>query len=287
MDRLAADPTRHIRAIREDRRRERRALTVEELRRLLFQTAREPRRYKLTGAERALLYRLAVESGFRRGELASLTRASFALDGPSPTVTVLASSSKRRREDILPLRPDTAEALRAHLVGKEASAPAFAVPSRNYAAKMLRCDAEAAGVDTAGLDFHSLRHTTATLLCKAGVHPRAAQAILRHSDVNLTLGRYTHLLVEDEAAALDRLPDLGEPPEAEAVRATGTEGTSAPGSIAYQRNSICVRPCAREGGFEQTPADPCGRKVQGNVSGRWESNPHGQLGRLRTPRRNC
>jgi len=36
------------------------------------------------------------------------------------------------------------------------------------------------------VDVHSLRHTFATLLSKAGVLPRMAQELMRHSDIRLT-----------------------------------------------------------------------------------------------------
>ncbi len=69
----------------------------------------------MSGPERAMLYRLAVETGLRAGELRSLIRSSFQLDGDKPTVTVAAAYSKRRREDILPLRPELVEELRLFL----------------------------------------------------------------------------------------------------------------------------------------------------------------------------
>src|SRR6185436_4222634 len=110
-------PLAHLQAqnARTDRRHDRRALSVEELRRLI-QTAHEgPVRFRISGAERAIIYQLAVESGLRANELRSRTRGSFDLDAAEPTVTVEAAYSKRRREDTLPLRPAMAAHLKAHL----------------------------------------------------------------------------------------------------------------------------------------------------------------------------
>ena len=45
--------------------------------------------------------------------------------------------------------------------------------------------------------FHDLRHTTATLLVRAGVDVHRVQRILRHKDLRTTLGTYAHLLTED------------------------------------------------------------------------------------------
>src|SRR6266852_318787 len=54
------------------------------------------------------------------------------------------------------------------------------------------------------LSFHSLRHTCATLLAKASVHPKVAQQILRHADVDTTLAIYTHVDLDDMREALSR-----------------------------------------------------------------------------------
>ena len=82
-----------------------------------------------------------------------------------------------------------------------------------------------------------MRHTFGTLLSKGGVTPRTAQAAMRHSDVNLTMQRYTDPKLLDVCGALDSLPALplagqgGQAGEtARAVRATGTE-SAAPESI--------------------------------------------------------
>jgi hypothetical protein len=57
-------------------------------------------------------------------------------------------------------------------------------------------------------DFHSLRHTTGTLLASAGVHPKVAQSIMRHSTIDLTMSRYMHTLIGQERTAVESLPDL-------------------------------------------------------------------------------
>jgi hypothetical protein len=60
------------------------------------------------------------------------------------------------------------------------------------------------------LRFHDLRHTTATLLLRAGVDPHRVQRIMRHRDLRTTLGTYGHLDVEDLRAAVASLPsDVG------------------------------------------------------------------------------
>ena len=57
-------------------------------------------------------------------------------------------------------------------------------------------------------DFHALRHTFITNMMKSGVTPKTAQALARHSTIDLTMNVYTSLTVTDQAAALSRLPGV-------------------------------------------------------------------------------
>jgi hypothetical protein len=63
-------------------------------------------------SDRAMLYTLAAFTGLRESELASLTPESFDLASDSPSITVAAAYSKRRRTDTALLRPDLAELAR-------------------------------------------------------------------------------------------------------------------------------------------------------------------------------
>ena len=55
-------------------------------------------------------------------------------------------------------------------------------------------------------DFHSMRHLFITSLERAGVSPKMAQTLARHSDIRLTLGVYTHVELPDCSAAIESLP---------------------------------------------------------------------------------
>jgi integrase len=74
--RALTNPIAHLEPlnVKADRRRDRRALSVDEVKRLLNATAEGPDRYGTTGPERRLLYWLALEMGLRSNELRSLTR---------------------------------------------------------------------------------------------------------------------------------------------------------------------------------------------------------------------
>lgn len=55
--------------------------------------------------------------------------------------------------------------------------------------------------------FHDLRHTHATLLLKAGIHPKIVQERLGHSSINVTLDTYSHVLPNLQEAVLDTIGD--------------------------------------------------------------------------------
>jgi integrase len=56
--------------------------------------------------------------------------------------------------------------------------------------------------------FHDLRHTHASLLIAAGVHPKAIQARLGHTSITTTLNRYGHLMPDAFAGVGERLDTL-------------------------------------------------------------------------------
>ncbi len=212
---------------KEDRRHDRRTVSLDELKRLIVVAEQGPVYQEMTGAMRALCYRLAVATGLRYGEIASILPESF--DWKAPAVTVAAAYTKNGQTATLPLPDDLADDLAAYVAPLEAKMPIFPLPAKGV--DMLRPDLAAAGiayVDASGLffDFHSLRCQTATLADAAGVSPRVVQRLMRHSTLELT-GRYTRPRAVDIEAAASRLPSLkpeGDMPEATVLAATGTDG---------------------------------------------------------------
>jgi len=278
--RASESPVAHLDGlnVKTDRRHERRALTVDELRWLLDITRNGPKRYGMTGVERVMLYRIAAETGFRANELRSLTRASFKLDGDKPSVTVQAGYSKRRREDMLPLRADTAADLHDFLSVKLPGVAMFNMPRADEVADMFKADLADAReawladatlpqerekrqassflcyCDAAGLyaDFHALRHTTGSLLAASGAHPKVAQSLMRHSDINLTMSLYTHTLAGQEADAVATLPRLDISPikQQAKAKATGTDNVQA-----VTGDSVLGRGLGWKGGKSRIPAN--------------------------------
>ena len=289
-DRRAGDnPLAHLSGgnVRLDRRHDRRELSREELAALLEAARSGPAMRGLSGPDRAMLYAVAAYTGLRASELASLEPGSFALDAESPTVTVQAGYSKRRRTDTLPLHPDLARELRGWLSARHADTPVW--PGRwakgKEAGVMLKADLERARNawvekaeddkerqrreaseflayrDGAGrcADFHALRHTFISTLARSGISPKVAQTLARHSTITLTMDRYTHTGLHDIATAVGSLPPLplpsGPTSEADELRATGTDGV--PGC------TLVAQPADRNG----HPEAPAGQKGAGNEQG--------------------
>src|SRR5262249_53585520 len=91
---------------------------------LLVEAARTGKEIEtFSGSDRAMMYVLAAWTGFRKGEIGSLTKRSFCLDGDPPTATVAACFSKRRREDTQVLHPEVARRIRSWLARKPVLGP--------------------------------------------------------------------------------------------------------------------------------------------------------------------
>ena len=241
--RTPTDPLAHLSKLNvsTDRRHDRRPLSPDEFQRLL-QAARSGKPIEgIRGPDRAMMYALAAWTGFRKGEIGSLTKRSLQLDADPPVATVEASFSKRRRRDTQVLHPELVRQLRAWLKKKSRLAPTtplFRISGRiaggidRKTHKMIQRDLaaarqkwiEEAETDSerakreasdflahknhAGLfaDFHSCRHLFITNLERAGIRPKMAQTLARHSDIRLTLGVYTHVDLPDQTAAIAALP---------------------------------------------------------------------------------
>jgi len=59
--------------------------------------------------------------------------------------------------------------------------------------------------------FHDLRHTSATLLLAAGVHPKVVQERLGHSQIGITLDTYSHVVPTMQREAAGKLDEMMRP----------------------------------------------------------------------------
>ena len=268
--RLERNPFAHLSRLngKVDVRVERRALESEELSRLIDATAHSTTTFRgLTGPDRSALYTLAVMTGLRANELASLTASSFDFQANPPTVTVEAENEKSGRGATLPLHPFVADKVTRWLTSRE-QASATPITETLWpgtwskkAAEMFRRDLDEArsiwlaevekiadehGRRTASkflkpenangevADFHALRHTFITMLASSGVHPKVAQQLARHSTITLTMDRYSHTRLVDLNTAVENLPSLARPERLMVDAATDT--LSAVDSVAVQDN---------------------------------------------------
>lgn len=78
--------------------------------------------------------------------------------------------------------------------------------SREWSRRMTRFLAERP--DGRRIRLHDLRHTHATLLLQAGVHPKIVSERLGHSKVSITLDVYSHALPTLQKEAASRLSEL-------------------------------------------------------------------------------
>lgn len=181
------------------------ALSEQELARLLAATPEGPGR---------LLLGFLADTGLRIGEALVLRWRN--LDLPAQRVRVESRIYRGREAPpkshygrrAVPLSAGLAAELRRHRLASPhsgeddhvfASAAGTCHAPENLYRRVLRPAAERAGLGVFG--FHSLRHTAASRLLRAGVSPKQLQIVLGHHSPAFTLAIYAHLLPSD-------LPDV-------------------------------------------------------------------------------
>ena len=194
-----------------DVRKKRRAMTVDEVERLLQVAAVLGRKSnKWNPGERVLIYRLLLGTGLRSTELSLLVPNQ--IDFERCRLTIEAAKTKNKKSGILPVRPDLVQSVKAWVAehGIQSHERIF-----HYEARLL-CDAfyrdlEAAGIERKNpdgrcLDIHALRKTFGTMLARAGVPLTTTQRLMRHSSPVITAKLYIDVDPLDMANALGQLP---------------------------------------------------------------------------------
>ncbi len=196
----------------------RRPLGADEVRKLLAATANAPKRYNMTGMERSVLYLVAIETGFRRNELAHLTAGNFHLGRADKAHVYLpAEFCKDRRDATQAITMALARRLASFLGSKDPTDRVFALRTPKTAL-MIQRDAAGAGlpiVDHEGreLVFHSLRHTLRTELERARVSDGVLDRIMRHRPQGVGKRFYRHVSDFEIREAIERLPEYPWPGE--------------------------------------------------------------------------
>lgn len=205
-------------------RREMRFLTAEQVRRIADEIDRP---YDV------LVYVLAY-GGLRWGEACALRRGRCELLRSRLHVAESMSEIRggfdfgptktyQRRTVVIPsfLRDLLAEHL-ARRVDDDSDALVFSTDrGQPLRRKTFGVDYWKPSVDCAGVEelrVHDLRHTCAALLIATGANPKAVQAHLGHSSIQVTYDRYGHLFPSDQEALADKMNDVYLGSVAEAAR---------------------------------------------------------------------
>ena len=195
-------------------------LSVSDVDRLLAAAHAQAARADLSPARRlaalrmACLVELLYGSGFRVSELIALpTSAARAKTG------LLSVVGKGRKERLVPISPPAVAAMKAYrkaLPPNLASSP-WLFPSdgesghltRQAFARDLKVLAGAAGLPSAKVSPHVLRHAFASHLLQNGADLRVVQDLLGHADISTTQ-IYTHVLDERAKAMVRDLHPFGD-----------------------------------------------------------------------------
>ena len=168
-------------------------------------------------AQYSTLVFVLAYGGLRWGEAAALRRHRIdALAGRLQVAESLSDvggelhfgTTKNHRGRVVTVPPFLKAKLNEHLttwIGSEPEALVFQSPegtplrNTNFRRRVWQPALKVAGL--VGLRIHDLRHTAVALLIAQGAHPKAIQAHLGHSSIQVTLDRYGHLFPAD----IDRL----------------------------------------------------------------------------------
>jgi len=194
------------------------------------------------------LYKLALATGMRRGELMALTwdcvdfksnniavRGSISrVKDPDTGITALRFSEPKtkagRRQ--VPILPNIVPVLKEHKARQDAekAEAGSAWNSENLVfcsnvgtviEPRRVCTTMDKITDAAGLPrftFHALRHTFATRMLEANVPAKVVQDVLGHADVTLTLNTYSHVIgstAHEQMAKINNLFQANEPVKTE------------------------------------------------------------------------
>ena len=168
----------------------------------------------LRGRERALVYKTAVYTGLRLGEIASLRPCHFELGRrPFPRLEIPGKSTKNGQQARLLLVPSFAVELAGWIreTGKGSDDLLFHVPQASV--RIMQLDLKLAGIpyhtSQGDADFHSLRMTSNVMLGQAGIQARIRQLFMRHTDIRLTMATYDDESFLDLESAVKAMEGLG------------------------------------------------------------------------------
>jgi integrase len=221
---LTFNPAADVDKVRQPR-REMQALGADEAKRFLA---------AIEGTRFEALFKLAVFTGMRPGEYLALKWQDIDLKKGAITVqrTLVKTAAGYRFDEpktdrsrrTVPIPASVVEALRRHKseqlqqrlkLGGSWEQPDLVftnevggfVGRSNLLQRQFRTALKVAGLPVT-LRLYDLRHTAATLLLAAGVHPKVASERLGHASITMTLDTYSHVLPDMQREASDKMEEL-------------------------------------------------------------------------------
>jgi integrase len=221
---LTFNPAADVDKVRQPR-REMQALGADEAKRFLA---------AIEGTRDEALFKMALFTGMRPGEYLGLKWQDIDMKKGAITVqrTLVKTSEgyhfnepkTGRSRRTVPIPPSVVEALRRHkseqLQQRLKLRSAWEQPDlvftnelggfverQNLLHRQFRKALKAAGLPVT-LRLYDLRHTAATLLLAAGVHPKVASERLGHASITMTLDTYSHLMPDMQREASDKMDRL-------------------------------------------------------------------------------
>ena len=174
--------------------RPKRALTNDELDRL----------FKAAPWRRVLFYKISLSTLTRRGALMAVTSADVDLKGK--TITLQAKHSKTGKAQTVPIQDALIPELKRLMAEVQPGEPIFINSGVRGSVHFWIADLKAAKIEhTTGegtASPHSLRHTGATMLVKAGVSLLLIQKLGGWSSLKELAETYAHLAPEDARGAV-------------------------------------------------------------------------------------
>ena len=178
------------------------------------------------------LFYIALYTGMRRSELLGLRWVDVDLDLSQLSVTrtlhrlrngtiVFQQPKTAKSRRMIALPPSATLVLREHYVKQEAGRILLNIPFPPEDLVFSQSDGKPLQPDTVthawiklarsaglrGVRLHDSRHSHATIMLKAGIHPKVVQERLGHSSIQTTIDTYSHVLPGLQEAAAQRFDE--------------------------------------------------------------------------------
>ncbi len=177
---------------------------------------KEVTRKEIDGLKWSIIYLTLGWTGLRWGELRALQVRQVHFD--SSCIKLDPEQEKNGNGSSIPLKAELASELKQWIEDRKLGPhdPIFDMPAKGM--NRFNYDREAAGIvaidaNSRSADIHALRYTFATFLNMAGVAPRTAMKLLRHSKLEMST-LYTDTTGIDGLEAVESLPNLNALPRA-------------------------------------------------------------------------